>query len=381
MRAVSSRFLSTLRGSHQAIFRARVCTTFQTGVNPTGTVIGIEDGDVKASSKNQIRSSLDLTTNEAWPANESGLLAPYGNEIYVERGIGYGDGRNEWVGLGYYRIDTPDQDETPSGPVQIAAQDRMAGIVDARFLSPRQFPSSATRGAVVDTLIREVYPAAVIEWDDAGVRDALLGRTIVAERDRYQTLQDLVTSLGKIGYFDYRGVFVVRTAPSITGTPSWTVDAGANGVMVKMSRSITRQGIYNVVVTSAESTDTTPPITVTVADLSATSPTRYGGRFGIVPRFYTSSFITTNQQARDAGSAMLRKSLGLPYQVDLDAIANPALEPDDVIEVKYPAANGSKSLQSEIHIIDEVTIPLTVDQPVTLKTRKQYGEDIGDVTE
>jgi hypothetical protein len=380
VRAVSDRFLTTLRGSHQAIFRAKVCDTFQTGTTPTGTEIGIIDGDVQASAKNQIRQTLDLTTSEKWPRGAGDLLAPYGNELYVERGIAYGDGRSEWVGLGYYRIDTPDQDETPGGPIQIAAKDRMAGIIDARFLAPRQFPSNATRGQVVDALIKEVYPAGVTEWDNAGVRDAPLGRTIVAERDRYQTLQDLMTSLGKLGYFDYRGVFVVRTAASVTGSPSWTVDAGSNGVLVKMSRSITREGIYNVVVASGEATDTTPPVTVTVADLSATSPTRYGGRFGPVPRFYSSAYVTSIAQARDAASALLRKSLGLPYQVALEAVPNPALEPDDVIEIKYPVTNGSPSLRSEVHIIDQVTIPLTIDAPVTLQTRKQYGEDIGDVT-
>ena len=220
----------------------------------------------------------------------------------------------------------------------------------------------------------------MVDWDDTGVRDGLLGRTIVAERDRHQTLRDLVTSLGKIGYFDHRGIFVVRTASTVTGEPDWMIDAGRDGVLVKMSRAITREGIYNVVVASGEATDTSPPAHATVADLSATSPTRYGGPFGPVPRFYTSPFITSTQQARDAASVLLRKSLGLPYQVALASIPNPALEPDDVIQVRYLASTGSLSLRSEAHIIDEVTIPLDVNSPVTMRTRKQYGEDIGDVT-
>lgn len=378
MRGVTASFLETLRGSHKAIFRARVCTTFQTGVNPTGTEIPGIGGDVVSSASAAIRSTLHLTTSAPWPATAADLLAPYGNEIFVERGIEFGNGLKEWVGLGYYRIETPEQEETPNGPVEVAASDRMAGIIAGRFLSPRQFLSSSTRGQVVDTLIKEVYPAAVTEWDDTGLRDGLLGRTIVAERDRYETLRDLVTSLGKIGYFDHRGIFVVRTASTVTGTPDWTVDAGANGVLVKMSRAITREGIYNVVVATGEATDTDPPSHATVADLSATSPTRYGGPFGPVPRFYTSPFITTDAQARDAASVLLRKNLGLPYQVSLEAVPNPALEPDDVIKVRYPT--GALSLRSEVHIVETVTIPLDSSTPVTLRTRKQYGEDIGDVS-
>lgn len=380
MRAVSDKFLSTLRGSHKAIFRVRVCDTFQTGVDPDGELIPNPlDGDVISSSSADIRSTLDLTVLHEWPRNESGLLAPYGNEIFVERGIEFGNGQKDYVGLGYFRVDTPQQDEVPNGPIRISAPDRFQGIVDARFLTPRQFGATLTRGQVVDTLIKEVYPAAVIEWDDAAVRDAVLGRTITAERDRAKTLRDLVTSLGKIGYFRYDGVFTIRTAATVTGPPNWTIDGGRNGVMVQMSRQITREGIYNVVVASGDATDTAPPSWAAVADLAPNSPTRYGGRFGPVPRFYSSPFITSTSQARAAAETLLRKSLGLPYQVDLQAIANPALEPDDVIKIRYPSGTGG--LRSEVHIADTVTIPLVSGRAVSLKTRKQYGETIGDVTD
>lgn len=380
MRAVSDRFLRTLRGSHTMVSRALVCTTFQTGTTPAGTEIPIIDGDVLSAATSDIRATLNLTTSYEWPRNESGLLAPYGNEIYVERGIEYGNGQREMVGLGYFRINTPDQDEIPDGPIQITAVDRMAGIIDARFLAPRQFAAALTRGQVVQTLIAEVYPGAVIEWDSPAVRDAAVGRTITAERDRYATLRDLLTSLGRVGYFDHRGVFKISVPPTVTGTPSWTIDAGRNGVLVKMSRQITREGIYNAVAASGEATDTTPPVWAAVADLSPTSPTRWGGRFGQVPRFYSSPFITTVDQARSAASLILRKYLGLPYQVNLEAIANPALEPYDVVEAKYPRRTRSLSLRSEQHVLDTVKIGLAPESPVVLQTRKQYGEQIGDLT-
>lgn len=381
MRAVSPRFLQTLRGSHTMVSRARVCTTFQTGTNPDGTEIPILAGsDVLAAATADVRATLNLATTYDWPRDATGLLAPYGNEIYVERGIQFGNGQTEMVGLGYFRIDKPDQDVTPDGPIDITASDRMAGIIDSRFLTPRQFASTLTRGQLVQTLVTEVYPAAVIEWDSAPVRDAAVGRTITAERDRYATLRDLLTSLGRVGYFDHRGVFTIVVPPAVTGTPSWTVDAGRDGVLVKMSRHITREGIYNAVVASGEATDTTPPVWAAVADLSPGSPTRWGGRFGQVPRFYTSSFLTSVDQCRSAASLILRKNLGLPYQVDLDAIANPALEPYDVVQVRYPRKTRSLSLRTEQHILDTVKIPLDPQTPVTLQTRKQYGEEIGDLT-
>lgn len=370
MRAVSNRFLTTTRASHVACFRARVCQTFQTGVDPDGVEIPVLGGDVISAATADVRSTLDLTTSYDWPKNASGLLAPYGNEVFVERGIDYGNGSREWVGLGYFRINTPGQDDAPSGPIQIDGVDRMAGIIDARFLTPRQFSSSMTRGQLVAQLVQEVYPAATFSWDDTGVRDTAVGVVITADRDRYATLHDLVTSLGKVGYFRYDGVFRVETPATIAGTPSWIVNSGKGGVLTKLSRSITRVGIYNVVVSSGEATDTSPPVWAAVADLSPTSPTYYYGRFGPVPRFYTSPFLTTTDQCRLASQTLLRKTLGLPYSVNCQAIPNAALEPDDLIRV-----------DAEKHIADVVTIPLDTQSPITIETRKLYGEETGDVTD
>lgn len=378
MRAVSDRFLETLRGSHLAVFRATVCTTFQDGTEPTGTEIEIIGGDVQSSATNMVRSTLSLTTSESWPRLAADLLAPYGNEVYVERGIAYGNGQREFVGLGYFRIDTPEQDEVPDGEVTISGTDRMSGIIDARFLSPRQFASTQTNGQLVTTLVTEVYPDATISWDDTAVRDDTIGRTIITEDDRAGTLKDLCTSLGKIGYWRYDGVFRVEDPPDITGAAAWTIDAGAHGVMVQMSRGLTREGVYNAVVATGESGDTTAPARAVAYNLDPSSPTYYLGAFGPVPKFYSSPFITTNAQALTAATSLLRAQLGLPYQVSLASVANPALEPYDVLTVRYPKTSRSRTLRTETHVIDEVTIPLVPTSPVVLKTREQQTELIGD---
>ncbi|WBQ02938.1 DUF5047 domain-containing protein [Kribbella sp. CA-293567] len=378
MRAVSSQFLETLRGSHLSVFRARVCTTYQTGTNPSGIEIPVQGGDVKASATADIRATLELITSESWPRLAADLLTPYGNEIYVERGLAYGNGQREWVGLGYFRIETPEQDEVPDGVVAIQGSDRMAGIRDAQFLAPRQFAASLTRGQLVSTLITEVYPSAVIAWDSTTVRDGLVGRSVIAEDDRAGTLQDFLTSLGKVGYFDHTGTFQVKTPPSTAGAATWTIDAGHDGVLVEMSRGLTRQGVYNAVVATGEAGDTTAPARAVAYNLDPDSPTYYLGRFGPVPRFYSSPFLTTNAQALSAATSLLRQQLGLPYQVELASIANPALEPFDVIAVRYPKAARSRSLRTETHVIDQVTIPLDSTVPVTLQTREQQTELIGD---
>lgn len=378
MRDVSDRFLETLRGSHTAVFRARVVSQFLTGTNPAGTEIPITGGNVKFKADATIRATLDLTTTAPWPRRASDLLAPYGNEIYVERGLAYGNGQREFVGLGYFRIDTPEQDETPDGEITITGQDRMAGIVDGRFLAPVQFAATLTNGQVVEQLIWGVYFfAGIIEWDDTAVRDDTVNRSVIAEDDRVGTLKEFLTSLGKVGYWDHRGIFVIKTPPSTLGDPVWTVDAGEQGVLVQMSRALTREGVYNAVVATGEASDTTAPARAVAYNLDTTSPTYWNGRFGKVPRFYSSPFITSDSQAASAAAALLRQQLGLPYQVELESIVNPALEPYDVLGVRYPRSSRNRSLRTEKHIVDEVTIPLVEGTAEKLGTREQQRELIG----
>ncbi len=369
MRPVTDAFLRTLRGSHRVVVDARVCTTFQTGTNPVGTTIPVVAGDVQLDGTADIRSTLDLTTSGDWPASPSGLFAPYGNEVFVRRGIAYGGGAMEYCPLGYFRITTPEQD-TFRGPIRISGQDRMAGIIDARLPAPVQYPATTTAGTVVSGLITQVYPGATIEWDD-DTDTRQLGRALVSQDDRYGFLNDLITSLGKIWYWDHRGVLVITAVPDTT-TPVWTVDSGRGGVLVSLSRSLTRTGVYNGVVASGEATDTAPPATALAVDDNPASPTYWYGKFGPVPMFYSSPLITTVAQATSAARTLLTKQLGAPYSVSFTASPNPALEPWDCVQLRYPG-------RGERHVLKTVTVPLTAEGAVQCATREQATPIIGTV--
>ena len=363
MRPVSERFLRAVRGSHQAVAQAYVVQAGQTGTSPEGTEIPILEGDVELDAKAAIRSTLDLsTTGDLWPTAASDLLAPYGNEVFVRRGIAFGGGAVEWVSLGYFRINAPEQDDAPSGPITISAQDRMAGIIEARLLAPVQYGTTATYGEIMEDLVLEVYPWATIDWDDATDGDAT-GRTLIAEEDRHKFLDELVTSRGKIWYWDHRGVLVIKDPPD-PGSPVFEVNAGRNGVLVSLSRALTREGVYNAVVASGEAADTEAPPRAVVVDANPESPTFWDGDFGKVPRFYGSPFITTEAQALAAAESLLRQAIGLPYSVDFTMVPNVALEPHDPVRVGFPGRN-------ETHVLEKLTVPLAVEQPMKSATREQ----------
>lgn len=373
MRPVSARFLAAIRGSHKKFTRVRVFTTFETGTGPVGgTVLNVVDGSVSLDGDADVRAAVEVTiagSATPFPIRSSDVVAPYGNELFVETGIELADGGVEIVSLGYFRIDTVEQSNAPYGAVRLTGYDRMKGIIEARLTTPLTFVAGTTMSVIFTSLIREVYPSATIEFDDPNFGSTTLSSTQVAEEDRFEFLDNLATSYGKIMYWDYRGILVVRNPPD-PNTSVWEVNAGKEGVLVNFSRSVNREGVYNAVVATGESVNETPPVRAMAFDNDVTSPTYWFGRFGKVPRFFSSSFMVTYDQALNAARTLLKKTLGLPYSVDFSAIPNAALEPLDAITINQVDVVS-------LHVIQTLVIPLTVRNPMTGSTRRQADLQLG----
>lgn len=167
MRPVSNSFLNTVRGPHKAIFRARVCEPGKTGVDPDGTEIPITSGDVGFDVNSDINATCDFKTNLGWE-----YIKPYGQEVYLERGVMYGNGVKEYVGLGYFRVNVVEQDRVRKGApkvqgglLRITGEDRKANLRDARLLAPVVFGSGSSVGSVIDFLVQDVMPSAVMIYD------------------------------------------------------------------------------------------------------------------------------------------------------------------------------------------------------------------------
>jgi hypothetical protein len=373
MRPVSPRFLNTIRGSHAMASRVRVVPAGFTGTNPgpltaTGAPVDeilITTGDVKFDATADIRATVDIATMAEFPTDASSLLAPYGNELYVERGVVYGDGSTEWVGQGYYRIYSTDQDNAPDGEVVVAGRDRMSGIIDAKREAPFSFGEGTSVSAAFDFLVGEVYPTAVIEYDfDAGA--TLFTTTHIVDEDRYAFLKGIADSLGKVMFFDYAGRLQLVSAPNPT-VSVFSVNHGDQGVVLKVSRSLNREGAFNAFVVIGDQVGEAEPVRAASYDLNPASPTYWNGPFGKVPSKVTSTFVSTQQQAQDAADAMLARSIGVPYSVDFTAVPNSALEPLDSVTVSY-----SDTHRREIHIIETLTIPLDAETAMSGTTRQQY---------
>lgn len=373
MRPVSNSFLNTVRGPHKPVFRAHVVEPWQTGVSPTGTEIPIVSGDTVFDVNSDVNGTVSFKTNLGWD-----FINPYRHEVYIERGVQYGNGTKEYVGLGYFRVNAIEQDRVRGKPevvqgglITISGEDRKSNLRDARTTQPIVFGSGASVSSVIDFLIQDVMSGVVTiydttNWPGGTASTTLLGSDHVLSQDRLKFIQELVAAYGKICYFDYAGRFVVKDQPStITGAVT-SVNSGRNGVLVSASRAISRDGVYNAVVATGEPAGELPPVMGVAYDDDPTSPTVWGGGFGKVPRFFSSSFLVTNGQCENAAANLLQGNKGFPYSVELGMVPNPAIEAWDVIEVVY-----DEDLY-ETHVVDTIRCALAVDGPMTINTRKQY---------
>lgn len=381
MRAASDSFFAALRGSHRVISRARLVAPLQSGILPTGLalnpldgpssgadtgLLAIVSGDVVSDITADITSTLNLTVKAQWPATAAAPVTPYGQEIYVENGVVYGNGTTEYVGLGYFRINSVEQEDTPAGSLAITAEDRMANIRDARPVVAVEFGAGASVQAVIDFLVGEVLPGVPIVYDWNAAAD-LLATTHIMTDDRLGFIKALITSRAKVMFFDYAGRLQIKSAADPKKGSVYTVNHGRGGVLVNMKRGISRDAVYNAVVASGDAAGENPPVRGVAFDESPTSPTRWGGPFGKVPRFFSSTFLQTDDQCRAAAQSLLSKAVGLPYTVSLSSASNPALESGDVITVSYGDA-----YPSETHICDRITYGLTPGNSMDIDTRKQF---------
>lgn len=375
MRAVSTDFLNVVTGSHKMVARATILTggpPAQFGLAPSGTVVPILSGDVKLSATADVKATLEMeTSGDYWAAAQ-----PYGAEVFVERGVDFGNGTREYVGLGYYRIDEVEQDDAPFGPIRISASDRTVQMQQNRVTSPYQFTVATSHRAAFQRLVNGdagggqstagygmYYATAVpITWTGYDPDVAMVPVGAVVKDSTYDFLAGLAADQGCVLRFNAAGELTVISTDVASSAAVYAIAGGHGGTMIRASRTSSRRGVYNAV--SAYGSDPAFPTTYALAlNTDATSSLYWAGRFGVAVRYFASPLLKDDSAAASAAATVLSRATGLPTTLSLFTVPNPALEPLDVVSVRV-----SPTL-TETHVIDAVTIPLTADGGVQIETR------------
>ena len=348
MRQASAKFDAAVKESHRVAVTAEVLTA--AGSEP----IEVIDGSVTLSATAGSRGSLDLTVPvDLAPTDSSSLLAPYGNEIKVSRGIEYPDGSVELVSLGVYRIDSVTATDSS---LSLTGIDRSIKVIDAVFEEPYSLTAGANIADVIQLLIAVADPTTTFRF----ATTALTTPALFADdgTDRWDFCQGLGEAMGCSLYYDGDGVCVLAPAPTGLTPPVYTVSEGEGGVLLGASRDWSRADAVNRVKVTGEAVGSSGDVpTGEARDTNPLSPTFYGGLFGKVTFTYSSSYVTTDEQADFVALVILTHKLGTTAAVSFDSLADPRLEPYDVVQVRREQIGADES-----HILDSVTIPLGLGQ-------------------
>lgn len=331
MHPVSARFLAGLR-----VARWVPEVTYSLDAGRSWAPCTLVAGSAQAASTQQARWSTQGMQLADVEISRRGF-SPYGTRLRVRLGMAYSNTDVEWVSLGTYRMESVDRALT-GRVIEVSAKSLEQSVIDARFLTPRVIPPTDAQSLTVQ-LIREAVPGALVRW---GVERRTLPQ-IVAERERWAVLDgdrdatSVARAFGARIFTDGQGIFTVAPVPTLADAPVWTADTGDDGLLLDGSESLTREGVFNAMVVTGESTDTdVPPVGPGLAvDDDPASPTYFGGPFGMVPAYYSSPLLRTDEQCQATALAMLQPNLGLRQTAQLNLV-NPALVPDDVIDARMP---------------------------------------------
>ena len=359
MRPVTSRWSTAIAEPHTLSIAVVVVAPDGTETTLTETDGSVIDGSVTldANAATRGRCSLSVRDVDLIPTTAESLLAPYSNEVRIERGFTAPDGYTERVSLGYFRIEDSDVSGGPGDlTIQLNGLDRSQRFIDSKF----ETAGSIAAGVAFETAILERLQEA---WPDVPYSFTATGQTtpllVWSEGDdRWEACQAMAQSLGMLLYFDGDGTCILR--PYSPGSAVADIIEGDGGLLLEAGRSWTRQGAFNKVIATGENPDNGAVYRGEAQDDDPASSTLYGGPFGRVPFTYSSPYIVSDAQAADAAATILAQESGTTQRVSFGSIVNPALEPWDVVRIK----RSDMSLDQN-HVIESLSIPLSAEGTMT----------------
>lgn len=283
-----------------------------------------------------------------------------GGYAVLRRGVRYADGSTETVLLGRLRVESVSW-ETLETSANLELADRMSQVRDEPFTAP--FAAGGMTAATASrAIVQQVFGSSIAYDLRYTPTDVITDAFYSGERS--EALSTLAQSVSAESYFDANGDYVFARKPADSDPVVWTVDCGAQGVLVDARENLDRTGIYNGVLVSGQPSGDSPPISALAIYDDPTSPIRWGGPFGKVALISQSTTVQTPEQAAATARDLLRLRLKQTRNLELITAPNPALEAGDTIEVIFPDG------RDERHLIDAVTVNLGTDAQA-LVTRTQ----------
>lgn len=317
-------------------------------------------GSLQATLLSQVSRTVQLSTDGAlFPEDETGLLAPYGNELRIFQTVHNGAGvPYEWqVFRG--RINTTALGE--DGATALSAIDRGADVNDAQFTAPE----SSQVGYLVVREFRRIVSEGVADAE-FGTFDPITAVTpeLVWEWDRGSAADDLATAGNAYWYPVANGDYVMRFVPwAITQVPLLTLSDGPGGVLTSAVPSLSREDVFNMVTVIGERADGDLPVYATAYDNNPASPTYVNGGFGLKSKLIRMQTVLTDAQALYVARTALRQAKSLTRQWSVEMPADPSMELGDCFDI------SARGLGPDTQVVSQFSLSLTGDTVMNVELR------------
>jgi len=316
-------------------------------------------GNVSATLNSRVTRQANLQVPESlFPADEAGLLAPYGNELRIWAGVDGVGGQDPFWQIFRGKI----QSTSWTDSVTIRASDRAEEIMSDIFLAPIN--------SNVGTTINEQF----VDLISNSLSDATFGTSdsfhnlvpkLTWESSRASALDELCNGSRAFWYTLANGDFVMRRVPwSVPSVPVMTLSDGEDGTITSATIELSREDVSNVVNVVGERSDGTPPAFALVADNDPSSPTWVDGGFGRKGLLVKAQTVTTPGQAAEVAEDSLLRHRTLTQSWTTTQIFDPALELGDAVLLQ---AKGRESIQ----VAASFSLPLNGSAEMTVSWRAQ----------
>lgn len=358
---VSDRFLAAIRFPHKTKTVATV-----TPPGGSASTVRVKAGTIAVQSSSNIRRRGSVTFQG--DSADFELLATPGAVLSITHGIVFGNSE-ELIPVFTGEIVDPRQ-VFGDGTITASLADLGQRVARNRFTSAYAPASSTARLAAVETVVSDAFDTLTVSTTATDVGTVGAGK-LWAE-NRWDAVRDLTSDGGSEAFFLPDGSFLIRNQPALSDSPVWSVNAGSGGVLKSASRFRPTSQLFNTVTVRPTATDgsqswTQQSVTVPVGD------SRHPDLIGSAPFFINSPTILTAAEALVVAQRKIDQLTAVVETLQLESVANPALECGDVVRVITPNLNLETGRAFQ-HFIESISLDLA-SGGMSLTTRSQVVTD------
>lgn len=349
-----------LRSDHRIVSRVDVLRNGVVVRSGLPCIGGTVEVDGSADTRRRL-SGLTVIDEDA-PLKATDLLAPYGTELAVYRGIVLNDVETYYP-VGVFRLDQSDTEVSSDGvSAGLVGRDRSATVSAASLEDTLSLPAGTDYGTAIDNVLTTALPSVELAF----VSVTHLTPLLVYETgdDPWEIAQEMAKSIGMELFFDPPGRAVLRPVPGADGSPVASYVHGEAGAFIRLSAALDGDSLRNRWIRI--SSNKAPPFRGVATD-DTPGPTAYGGTAGKRTDVERSDLYESQAQAQAAADGAKAANQGATEQASITCLVDPRRDAGDIIRIAHPPRD-----YEAFAVIDRVTIPLDAgsEMQITCKARR-----------